>query len=89
MIFASTTKLFKKIIKNIKQHLKKFEGSSVSPTNQNLSNDTNFSQIKSRVPVPLNCCSVEKAPGRAESLSSPLQSNIKNTKELSFFRKCL
>jgi len=28
--------------------------SSVSPTNQDLSNDTIFSQIKSRVPVPLN-----------------------------------
>ena len=27
--------------------------SSVSPTNQDLSNDTTFSQIKSRVPVPL------------------------------------
>jgi len=29
--------------------------SSVSPTNQDLSNDTTFSKIKSRVPVPLNC----------------------------------
>ena len=28
--------------------------SSVSPTNQDLSNDATFSQIKSRVPVPLN-----------------------------------
>ena len=28
--------------------------SSVSPTNQDLSNDTTFSQIKSRVPVPLS-----------------------------------
>ena len=27
--------------------------SSVSPTHQDLSNDTTFSQIKSRVPVPL------------------------------------
>jgi len=27
--------------------------SPVSPTNQDLSNDTTFSQIKSRVPVPL------------------------------------
>ena len=27
---------------------------SVSPTNQDLSNDTTFSQIKSRVPVPLS-----------------------------------
>ena len=27
--------------------------SSVSPTNQDLSNDTTFGQIKSRVPVPL------------------------------------
>ena len=53
MIFASTTKLFKKIIKNIKQHFKKFERSSVSPNNQDLSNDTTFSQIKSHVPVPL------------------------------------
>ena len=54
MIFASTTKLFWKIIKNIKQHFKKFKRSSVSPTNQDLSNDTTFSQIKSRFPVPLN-----------------------------------
>ena len=53
MIFASTTKLFKQLIKNIKQHFKNFEWSSVSPTNQNLSNDTTFSQIKSCVPVPL------------------------------------
>ena len=36
MIFASTTKLFKILIKNIKQHLKFFKG---------LSNDTTFSQI--------------------------------------------
>ena len=28
--------------------------SSVSPTHEDLSNDTTFSQIKSRVPVPLN-----------------------------------
>ena len=28
-------------------------GSSVSPTHQDLSNDTTFSQIESRVPVPL------------------------------------
>ena len=28
--------------------------SSVSPTNQDLSNDTTFRQIKTRVPVPLN-----------------------------------
>ena len=28
--------------------------SSVSPTNQDLTNDTTFSQIKSRVPVPLS-----------------------------------
>ena len=33
--------------------------SSVNPTNQDLSNDTTFSQIKSRVPVPLRTvCSV-------------------------------
>jgi len=51
--FASTTKLFKKVIKNIKQHFKKCLRSSVSPTNQDLSNDTTFSQIQSRVPVPL------------------------------------
>ena len=43
----------KKIIKNIKQHFKIFYRSSISPTNQDLSNDTTFSQIKSRVPVPL------------------------------------
>ena len=53
MIFASTTKLFKKLIKNIKQDIKNFEWSSVSPTNQDLSNDTTFSQIKSCVSVPL------------------------------------
>ena len=53
MIFASTTKLFKKEIKNIKQHFKNLQRSSVSPTNQDLSNDTTFSQIKSRIPVPL------------------------------------
>ena len=28
----------------------------MSPTHQDLSNDTTFSQIKSRVPVPLNYC---------------------------------
>ena len=28
----------------------------MSPTNQDLSNDTTFSQIKSRVPVPLRGC---------------------------------
>ena len=54
MILASTTKLFKKLIKNIKQHFKNLSWSSVSPTNQDLSNDTTFSQIKSRVPVPLS-----------------------------------
>ncbi len=47
MIFASTTKLFKILIKNIKKN------TSVSPTHQDLSNDTTFSQIKSRGPVPL------------------------------------
>ena len=51
--FASTTKLFKIIIINIKKHFKKFERSSVSPSLQDLSNDTTFSKIKSRVPVPL------------------------------------
>ena len=40
------------MIKNIKKHLKKMLRSSVSPTHQDLSNDTTFSQIKSRVPVP-------------------------------------
>ena len=54
MIFASTTKLLKKLIKNIKQHFKNFYWSSVSPTNQDLFNDTTFGQIKSRVPVPLS-----------------------------------
>ena len=34
--------------------------SSVSPTNQDLSNDTTFSQIKSRVPVPLKQHNKEK-----------------------------
>jgi len=53
MIFAKTTKIFKKLIKNIKQHFTNFQWSSVIPTNQDLSNDTTFSQIKSRVPVPL------------------------------------
>ena len=42
------------LIKNIKQHLKKILRSSVSPTHQDLSNDTTLSQIKSHVPVPLN-----------------------------------
>ena len=54
MIFAGTIKLFKKLIKNIKQHFKFFKQFSVSPANQDLSNDTTFSQIKSRVPVPLS-----------------------------------
>ena len=54
MIFASATKLFKILIKNIKKHFKHFERSSVRPTHQDLTNDTTFSQIKSRVPVPLN-----------------------------------
>jgi len=52
MLFASNTKLFKKLIKNIKQHFKNFKWSSVNPTNQDLSNYTNFSQIKCHVPVP-------------------------------------
>ena len=33
----------------------------LSPTNQDLSNDTTFSQIKSRVPVPLNMDSTAKS----------------------------
>ena len=53
MIFASTTKLFEKIIKNIKKHFKIFYRSSMSPTHQGLSNDTTFSKIKSRVRVPV------------------------------------
>ena len=53
MGFASTTSLFKILIKNIKKHFKKFLRSSVSPTHQDLFNDTTFSQMKSRVPVPL------------------------------------
>jgi hypothetical protein len=52
MLFARTTKLSWKIIKNIKQHFKIFLRSSISPTNQDPSNDTTPSQIKSRVPVP-------------------------------------
>ena len=54
MILASNTKLFLKLIKNIKQHFKNFLWSSVSPTNQDLSNDTTSSQINSCVPVPLS-----------------------------------
>ena len=53
MIFASTTKLFKKVIKNIKQHFKIFFRLFVSPTDQDLSNDTTLSQFYSCVPVPL------------------------------------
>ena len=34
--------------------------SSVSPTYQDLSNDTTFSQIKSRVPVPLSSAPVDR-----------------------------
>ena len=40
MIFASTTKLFKILIKNIKQHLKNFQWLSVSPIDQDISNYT-------------------------------------------------
>ena len=36
--------------------------SSVSPTNQDLSNDTTFSQIKSRVPVPLKSFTFKVTP---------------------------
>jgi len=35
------------------EHLKKFQGSIVSPIHQDLSNDTTFNQFQSRVPVPL------------------------------------
>ena len=41
--------------------------SSVSPTNQDLSNDTTFSQIKSRVPVPLRDGKIKQASGLADS----------------------
>ena len=47
-------------MKNIKQHFKNFYSSSVSPTHQDLSNDTTFSQIKSRVPVPLSNVALQK-----------------------------
>ena len=48
--------------------MKNFQRSSVSPTNQDLSNDTTFSQIKSRVPVPLT--TQEKSQFFAESINS-------------------
>ena len=51
--FASTTYLFKIIIKIIKKPFQIFWRFSMSPTHQDLSNDTTFSQIKSCVPVPL------------------------------------
>jgi len=53
MIFTSTTKHLKKLIKNIKQHFQKFFMFVHKPNNQDLSNDTPFSQIKSPVPAPL------------------------------------
>jgi hypothetical protein len=34
--------------------------SSVSPTNQDLSNDTTLTQIKSRVPVPLSVIKLDQ-----------------------------
>lgn len=41
----------------MKQQQKNLRVIPVSPTNQDLSNDTTYSQIKSDVPVPLNQCS--------------------------------
>ena len=54
MNFASTTKLFKTLTKNVKEHFKIFFlMSSMSPTDKDVSNDTTFCQFWSRVPVPL------------------------------------
>ena len=45
---------------------------SVSPTNQDLSNDTTFSQIKSHVPVPL------RERNESVSLTLDIGTGIKN-----------
>ena len=43
----------------MKEHFKILKMSSVSPTDQDLSNDTTFSQLQSCVPVPLGVFKLE------------------------------
>ena len=49
----------------------------MSPTHQNLSNDTTFSQIKSRVPVPLRLLrKTIRIPPRVTSIKTITQNNM-------------